>query len=154
MVDLQVRQDVEDQDLFKSTLRHPVSDDGEDDGETEVGDEDLGKVFRLEDDGRGGEVCRRHTHSMIHQAHFVLSIVSRSSSTPAPLLLTVSEPRVPPLSTGIPDQISGPSEQLLNDQVVEDDNGSITDSLLEFFLSLLRDAACGHGELGGDQYSA
>lgn len=57
MVDLQVRQDVEHQDLLESTLRHPVSDDGEDDGETEVGDEDLGSVFRLEDDGRRGKVC-------------------------------------------------------------------------------------------------
>jgi len=109
MVDLQVRQDVENKDLLESTLRHPVSNDGEDDSETEVGDQDLGSVFRLEDDGRGGEV--------------------------------VGEPRVPLLSTSVPDQISRPSEQLLNDQVVEDDNRSITDSFLEFFLSLLRDGS-------------
>jgi len=109
MVDLQVRQDVENKDLLESTLRHPVSNDGEDDSETEVGDQDLGSVFRLEDDGRGGEV--------------------------------VGEPRVPLLSTSVPDQISGPSEQLLNDQVVEDDNRSITERFLEFFLSLLRDGS-------------
>ena len=65
MVDLQVRQDVENKDLLESTLRHPVSNDGEDDSETEVGDQDLGSVFRLEDDGRGGEVCEGERASTI-----------------------------------------------------------------------------------------
>jgi len=53
--------------------------------------------------------------------------------------LTVGELGVPPLSGGVPDQVSGPSEQLLDDEVVEDDNGSVTDGLPQLLLTLLRD---------------
>lgn len=56
-------------------------------------------------------------------------------------MLTVGHLGVPPLSGSVPDQVGGPSEQLLDDEVVQDDDGSITDGLLQLFLTLLRDAA-------------
>lgn len=57
VVDLEVRQDVQDQGLLESTLADPVSDGREDDQETDVGHDDLGPVLGLEDDGRRLEVC-------------------------------------------------------------------------------------------------
>lgn len=54
--------------------------------------------------------------------------------------LTVGHLGVPPLSGSVPDQVRGPSEHLLDDQVVKDDDGSIPDGLPQLFLTLLRDA--------------
>ena len=58
VVDLEVRQDVQNQDLLESSLAGPESDDRKDDQETNVRHDDLRPVLGLEVDGRRLEVCQ------------------------------------------------------------------------------------------------
>jgi hypothetical protein len=54
-------------------------------------------------------------------------------------ILTVGVRRVPLLTGSVTDQVSGPSEQLLDYQVSQDDDRSIANSVLQFLLPLLAD---------------
>jgi hypothetical protein len=68
VVDLQVGQDVEHQDLLESSLAGPEADGREDDQETDVGHDDLGPVFGLEDDRGRLEVCEERLFNTCSRA--------------------------------------------------------------------------------------
>jgi hypothetical protein len=55
-VDDKVRNNVKGQNLPETPLRSPESENGEGDGETDIGHDDLGPMVRLEDGGRRLEV--------------------------------------------------------------------------------------------------
>lgn len=58
VVDLEVRENVEDEDFTEASHHAPVGEDGEGDEETDVGPDDLVLVVGSEDDRAGGEVYK------------------------------------------------------------------------------------------------
>jgi hypothetical protein len=117
VVDVKVRDTVDDEHLGEAPLDGPVGKTGKHGTDSNVGDDDLGSLGVSENVGPGVVVC-----TSARSVH-----MSRQ--------LTVGVGGVTKLSRSVPDQVQRPSEELVHHHVEELVDGSIFNSLSELGLS-------------------